>query len=1135
MDSDFRNSLFGMFSNDPGRFTLKKKNVDYARTIANGALGVTGENYYYFIFKDLFEKQPTYGGIYFLHSPFNFSAPVQMGFKGPDPLRELWNFYLGTAAFFIKNNYQDTMTLSEPIMELHRELQEIADKHSRAVTEKKEKFQHIDFSALAREFQVMELSPNIPVNKVGDVTLPEKLKILKPEEKKKTTDAAPSQARLGLSLVLSRERGRKSRFQPVIIPIKKDGAAGALRPAVLSQIDHYEFDEVPGILNDFITHLHDLSLKKEKDPVKIDMISKVYFEALSNLMLELPDDVTFCQIDKADAPFFPLKKIKFKKMDLYFAPIRNYDLMQFFPVLTGTDGRVKEVGENFDIIITGKNKVYLFFPDGQDQYCFAVPTEPAKYDRCFRFMSDVRKFMVEDFHTLLEAIQEVASDALEIHPEPMKMQMIKFYPTPVLKIFEGSTYLKEPGRIEVEFDYDSRFRRFLVENPGLPLVHYEKDHEFETLCLYLLKTDPLLHMEIKNDFMYGTKYSFSFKDGDDFKWLMESSAKYMAKGFRIYSARQKQYIGKTGSKVRLNITPGMRWLEFKPLLENVATGETFEIDFVDYTANSVTDKNGTLHLIDKEDIDKLSFLAHLAERHGGFYRVPSENYYLINVLYDRRMDNIPALKEKLLYAKRLEGFKQIPEYERAKNFKGKLRKYQEAGFRWLRFLHEYHFSGCLADDMGLGKTVQTLALLQALKEENRLTTSLLVVPVSAISNWEAEIARFTPSLTFHRHLGAGRDKDIDVWPNHDLVITSYATLRNDIETFRKFHFDYIVLDESQNIKNLSSQVTKAVKLIKGGHRLALSGTPIENTTMELWSLFDFLMPGFLGTPDWFRTEWAVRVEKYKDEQKTEVLKNMIYPFILRRKKEQVEKDLPAKIEVVETLVMEEEQMKLYVNTALYYSERVLKAIDEKGVESSAFVILEGMLRLRQVCLFPQLVDPEFKDIPSIKFGRLIEMLEDILSEGHKVLVFSQFVKVLEIIRQHFNAENIDYCYIDGSLEAKTRGNEVKQFQEDETKRVFLLSLKAGGVAINLTAADYVIIFDPWWNPAVEAQAIDRSHRIGQTKKVFVYRMVVKNTIEEKMLALQEQKRELVDKLITSESKAFKNLTREDIIKLFQFS
>ncbi|MCU0287362.1 MAG: SNF2-related protein, partial [Acidobacteria bacterium] len=786
MDNSFRKSLLGMFGNDQGRYTLKKKNVDFAKVIANGALGVTGENYFYFIFKDLFEKEPTYGGIYFLYHPFNFPNPIQMGFKGPDSLHELWNFYLGAAVFFIKNNYQDTLSISESeaIGDLQRELQEIADKHSRTVMEKKEKFQHINFNTLAREFQVMEIMPNILFNEVGDVSLSKRINALLPGDSKKNSGIEQSQARLGLSLIVSRLQDRYSRFQPVIIPLKKDGAAGALKPAIMSQIDHYEFEEVPGILNDFITHLHDLSLKKEKNPVKIDTISKVYFEPLSNLMMELPDDVTFCQFDKADAPFFPLNKMKFKKIDLYFAPMRTYDMMQFYLVLTGIDGRLVEVGKNFDIISTGKNRTYLFFPSGQDQYCFAVPLEPAKIDSCMRIIDAVREFTAKDFYTLLAAMQKLSSHALEIHPQPMKLHVIKFYPAPVLKIYEGSS-LKEKGHIEVEFDYDSRYRHFLAEHPGIALVNYEKDHEFETMCLYLLKNDPLLDMEIKNESgtSAGTKYLFTFKDGDDFTWLMESSAQYMAKGFRIYSARQKQYIGKSGSKLRLHIIPGIRWLEFKPLLENETSGETFEIDYVDYTGNTVTDKNGILHLIERDDIDKLSTLARLAERQGGFFRIPSENYFLVNVLYDRRMENIPALKEKLLHAKRLENFNQIPHYEPAIHFNGKLRDYQKAGFYWLRFLHEYHFCGCLADDMGLGKTVQTLALLYALKELGQLKTSLLVVPISAISNWEAEIAQFTPGLMFYRHLGAGRVNHTGAWESHDLVITSYATLRNDIEIF----------------------------------------------------------------------------------------------------------------------------------------------------------------------------------------------------------------------------------------------------------------------------------------------------------------------------------------------------------------
>jgi SNF2 family DNA or RNA helicase len=464
-----------------------------------------------------------------------------------------------------------------------------------------------------------------------------------------------------------------------------------------------------------------------------------------------------------------------------------------------------------------------------------------------------------------------------------------------------------------------------------------------------------------------------------------------------------------------------------------------------------------------------------------------------------------------------------------------LRSYQAAGFEWLRFLGEYGLAGCLADDMGLGKTVQTLALLLTLKDENQLNTSLLVVPVSAVLNWEMEIKRFTPGLTVYRHLGINREKDFALWENHDLVITSYATLRNDIEIFKDFHFDYILLDESQAIKNLAAQVSKAVKVLNGSHRLALSGTPIENNSMELWSWFDFLMPGFLGTQQWFKKQWALPVEKYKDSRKAGLLKEMLYPFILRRKKEEVEKELPEKTEIAAPLHMDERQLKVYVQTAKYYSDEVTRIIDEKGLAKSSFKILEGMLRLRQICLFPQLVDEKYETVPSVKFDHFTEMLEDILSEGHKVLVFSQFVRVLSIIKRYFDREKISYAYIDGSVDAVKRGKVIKAFQEDDTIGVFLLSLKAGGVAINLTAADYVIIFDPWWNPAVEAQAIDRTHRIGQTKRVIVYRMVVKNTIEEKMLELQEQKKELVEKLITSETKAFKNLTKDDIIKLFQYS
>jgi hypothetical protein len=1142
MNSEFKNALLSLYGDDPGRFQLKKRKIDYRQMIAAGALGETGENYYIFLYRDAFEKEDTYGGIYFLYRPFNFKMPIHVDFKGPDSLREHRNLYIGAAVYFLRKNLPDTMVIlaAGAVRELYDEMKDIIAAHTGKEEEKKEKFHHYDFNLLDQEIQVREMDLKIPGQKRSTTLYSKELKRLKAKIKEKEPGFSGSKARLGLSLVLSGYKPGKARFQPVIVPVKRGETYGAVKPAVRSQMDNYVFDheQTPPLLEEFMGHLHDLSEKKEKSPAKIDMVSQVYFEKLSRLMMDMPDELTFCQSDGRDSAFHPLQKLEFSKVDVGFAPRWHGDTLCFSLVLTGSGGEAVDAGRDFHIIVKGENRVYLFFqaPEKKDQYYFALAKEPEKFDRCFRFIAEVREFPLAEFDIIREALRGLASAALVIQPDPLPFYHLKFRPTPLLRIRKADSYRKKPERIDVEFDYQSRVNTFLIENPHIRLVHHEKDNEFETMCLYLLKNDPLLNMHAEHGVHTNISgYYFTFKDGDELNWLMESSARYLRKGFKIYSERRQQYIGKSDSMIRIDVNPGLKWLEFKPLLQNASTGETYEIAYIDFYNSTITDKDGTLHVIKKEDNEELIKLIHYAEHSGSVYRVPSRNYFLINFLYDRRMEIMPQLKEQLLDARKLENFEKIPNYKLSKNINGKLRKYQDAGFKWLRFLHDYDLSACLADDMGLGKTLQTLALLQTLKDKNQLNTSLLVVPVSAVPTWETEIEKFTPGLTIYRHLGANRQNNVDRWGDHDLVVTSYATLRNDIEIFKDFQFDYIVLDESQAIKNLASQVAKAVKILKGNHRLALSGTPIENTSMELWSLFDFLMPGFLGTHRWFKQQWGLPVEKYKDSRKAEVLKKMLYPFILRRKKEEVEKELPEKIEIVESLKMEDEQLRVYVATAKYYSDLIARAIDEEGLEKSSIKIIEGMLRLRQICLFPRLVDEQYEAVPSVKFEHFAEMLEDILAEGHKVLVFSQFVKVLAIIRDHFDVQETRYAYIDGSIPVDRRQEMVKTFQEEEDIRVFLLSLKAGGVSLNLTAADYVIIFDPWWNPAVEAQAIDRSHRIGQTKKVIAYRLVVKNTIEEKMLKLQDQKKALVDRLITSETTVFKDLTREDIMNLFRFS
>lgn len=1139
MKPDFREAMhrLSVFEGYLDNYT-RRQEKEFQQVIAFGVYGETGDNHYLFIYKDFFNRKISYDGVLFHYNPLNPGHPIEITATAHsrDPLRT--KTIVHAAYYFLKKGYQNTLELSGEMIQTYDRIKKIIDDFNEAEIKKRRELESYDFDIQNQEVRFKPVKLSVPDRRFQSPYIAERLNILK-DPKKDTDKTAPAnrpRARVGLSLALHESGYRVNRFKPIILPIKKDGSYGAVKAGTPAQLEKYDTEDMPALLKEYISHLGESHRRGHSDFTRLDTVSRVYFGRLAGTFLEIPDDTTFCQPDALSNRYQPLKKIQLKKLDVKFAPDMDREQLGLFLVVTAADDRVFQPGLEYRPIVNADDQAFLFFTADRQHY-FAVPEEPGKFVRLFRFLADSENVSIHDFNDVRGALMKIQSAALSIHPEPMPIYSLTFRPQPVLTIREGKPYQGPRKYIEIDFDYNSPLNKFLMENPQIELSYYKKDQQFESICIDLLKLDSMLNVEQKSFYRYDYSKNnyFTFADGDEMKWLLERGNLYLGKGFKIYSERRGQYIGKTGSLLQVDINHGIKWLEFKPLLRNDETGESVDIDRVDFQNNTVTDKNGALHLIRKEDLQKLARLAKYAEQFGNIYRVPSENYFLINELYDRRMEDIPQLKDKLQWARKLEDFKKIPNHKLTGNFNGKLRKYQQYGFKWLYFLQEYGLSGCLADDMGLGKTVQTLALLQTLKDEGKLTASLLVVPVSAVPNWESEIRRFTPGLTFYRYMGIDRQKDIDAWKNHDLVITSYATLRNDIELLNQFQFDYIVLDESQNIKNHTSQVSMAVKVLKANHRLALSGTPIENNSMELWSLFDFLMPGFLGSHAWFKKEWAVPVEKKDDDEKTGILKKMVYPFILRRKKEAVEKELPEKTEIVQTLRMEDDQLKLYVQIAKQFSELVEKEIEEKGLSNSAFKILEGMLRLRQVCLFPHLVDDKYANVPSVKFDFFIEMMDDILGEGHKVLVFSQFVKVLSVIREHFDRKKLKYSYIDGSVDVKTRAKMVDAFQQREDTRVFLLSLKAGGVAINLTAADYVIIFDPWWNPAVEAQAIDRSHRIGQTKKVLVYRMVVKDTIEEKMILLQDRKKELVDKLIASDGGAFKNLTKEDVLGLFRYS
>ncbi len=462
-----------------------------------------------------------------------------------------------------------------------------------------------------------------------------------------------------------------------------------------------------------------------------------------------------------------------------------------------------------------------------------------------------------------------------------------------------------------------------------------------------------------------------------------------------------------------------------------------------------------------------------------------------------------------------------------------MRSYQKDGLGWLHFLQRFGFGGCLADDMGLGKTVQVLALLEsrrALRAQGpgngpRPGPSLVVVPRSLIFNWRQEAERFTPAMRVLDHVGTGRTKGrTDHFDDYDLILTTYGTLRRDVAHLKDVPFDYVVFDESQAIKNANTSSAKAARLLGASHRLCLSGTPIENHLGELWSQFEVLNPGMLGTSS--ALALGANGKGAGDEPARQLLARALRPFILRRTKGQVAADLPEKTEQTLYCELDGPQRKLYDELREHYRQALLARVARDGMNQAKIQILEALLRLRQAAIHPGLIDTARAGEPSAKLESLLPQLQEVVDEGHKALVFSQFTSMLGIVRTRLDGERIAYEYLDG--QTRDRQARVERFQTDPACGLFLISLKAGGLGLNLTAAEYVFLLDPWWNPAVEAQAIDRAHRIGQRREVFAYRLIARNTVEERILELQQSKRSLAEAIINADNSLLRNLSREDL-------
>jgi superfamily II DNA or RNA helicase len=589
---------------------------------------------------------------------------------------------------------------------------------------------------------------------------------------------------------------------------------------------------------------------------------------------------------------------------------------------------------------------------------------------------------------------------------------------------------------------------------------------------------------------------------------------------------------------QFQITPsGVQWFDLGVVFSSTG-GETFsaaDIQRLLLSGQSHTRlKSGKLAMFDTEAVDELQEVLRdcAPQQHGQGYRISDQQAgFLESSLRQHSTWRVQAPESWRERAARQSGEAKL-ECPPLGDLEPVLRPYQKDGVAWLGFLRAHAFGGILADEMGLGKTLQTLAFLRHIRESQPNPAPMLIVcPTSLVFNWVAESKRFTPSLNVLALQGPDRHRRFQEISQNDLVVTSYALIRRDADKYRELAFDTVVLDEAQHIKNRQTQNAQAVKAVRAEHRIVLTGTPMENSVLDLWSIFDFLMPGYLGTAQDFRERYELPIVRDKDTRTQSRLARRLRPFLLRRLKNEVAADLPPKLEQVSFCELTPDQRSVYQQFIEASRKEILDAAGAEGVAKSRMLVLNALLRLRQVCCDLRLLKLEGVN-PATTSGKLDmfgELLEEVIDGGHRVLVFSQFVSMLALLKERLTAEGTEFCYLDGST--VDRAGVVERFQGNPEIPVFLISLKAGGVGLNLTGADTVIHFDPWWNPAVEDQATDRAHRIGQAKVVTSYKLITRDTVEEKILTLQKRKRDIIQATIGGEEEFAKALSWEEIQEL----
>ena len=748
--------------------------------------------------------------------------------------------------------------------------------------------------------------------------------------------------------------------------------------------------------------------------------------------------------------------------------------------------------------------------------------------------ADGGKFIYEDLPKLRQVMDVVVD-------EKISKLMLEERP-PINVVTMGIDY-DQSLKASLDFEYDGvrvpyskttsdKVPYITVKKPDEDIIYWVKrniKHENEAYAMLLackfvpMQTNNLaLEKENAIDFynyylkQAGSGWRFEEKDDMSFFKLMDDPFRLCAK--IDFSDEQPDSFdisiyGQAGDEI----------INFDEIYDTIQSDEKYarirSLGFVEYPAQNIYSMMRSFNSFD------------VYRNPDNRFTVKTYRAGLINELKNLGVELILSDRFKTFW-EQMSTFSTVETLTLPQGINAEFREYQLKGFGWLWFMYKYGLNGILADDMGLGKTLQALTVLQKAKEEDGPMPTLVIAPTTVVFNWESEIQKFAPTLSCLKLQGGERKQFFKKIPEYDVVITSYALVRRDIAKLKDINFRYIILDESQNIKNATSQTAQTVKQLNSQHKLALSGTPIENKLEELWSVFDFLMPGFLFTMADFNSRYVNPIMERQDKIVEKRLKLQIYPFILRRMKRDVAKDLPDKVENIAYCELTDEQKDFYLQVLDSTKEELFKSIEQNGLEKSRLSIFSALLRMRQICCHPRLYDKNnVKNvISSGKFEKLKVMLEEIISEKHRILLFSQFVDMLDIVKAWLEKTGIKYEYLTGKT--KDRQGAVERFNNDPTIPIFLISLKAGGTGLNLTGADYVIHYDPWWNPAVEDQATDRAYRIGQKKKVFVYRLITRNTVEEKIQKLKTIKRNLVDSVISVDRNITKSLTMDDIREIF---